>query len=63
MEFNFNSYDTSKQSILYCEIDKCKTVIKYKQAIEKIEQYCKANRYSGWVDVEGIIQICDEVNE
>ena len=40
-----------------------KQINKLATAIEKIEQYCKANRYSGWVDVEGIMQICDEVND
>ena len=40
MDFNFKSYDNSKQSISYCEVDKCKAVIKYKQAIEKIKEIC-----------------------
>lgn len=34
MEFNFNSYDNSKQAISYCEVDKCKAVIELKQQLE-----------------------------
>lgn len=37
-EFNFKSYDNSKQTISYCEVDKCDKVIKLKQAIEKIKE-------------------------
>ena len=37
MEFNFKSYDNSKQSISYCEVDKCKAVIKLKKCIEDIK--------------------------
>lgn len=33
----------------------------YKTAIQRIYSYCAQNRYSGWVDVEGIIDICNEV--
>ena len=32
--FNFKSYDTSKQSISYCEVDKCKAVIKLREQLE-----------------------------
>ena len=28
--------------------------------IEDIEKYCRQNRYSGWVDVEGIIDLISE---
>ena len=28
--------------------------------IEKIEKYCRQNRYSGWVDVEGIMDLISE---
>lgn len=37
MEFNFNSYDNSKQSILYCEVDKCKVVIDLKEQLEQLK--------------------------
>ena len=37
MEFNFNSYDNSKQSILYCEVDKCKIVIDLKEQLEQLK--------------------------
>lgn len=29
----------------------------YKQALDEIEKYCSQNRYSGWVDIEGILDI------
>ena len=38
MEFNFNSYDNSKQSIGYCEVDKCKVVIKLKKCLREIKE-------------------------
>ena len=38
MEFNFNSYDNSKQSISYCEVDKCKIVIKLKKCLQEIKE-------------------------
>ena len=38
MEFNFNSYDNSKQSISYCEVDKCKAVIKLKKCLQEIKE-------------------------
>ena len=41
MEFNFKSYDNSKQSISYCEVDKCKAVIKLKEQLDKKEQECE----------------------
>ena len=34
MEFNFNSYGNSKQSISYCEVDKCPAVIKLREQLE-----------------------------
>jgi FtsZ-binding cell division protein ZapB len=37
MEFNFNSYDTSKQSISYCEVDKCKAVINLKEQLDQLK--------------------------
>lgn len=36
-EFNFKSYDTSKQSISYCEVDKCKAVIDLKQQLDQLK--------------------------
>ena len=38
MEFIFNSYDNSKQSISYCEVDKCKIVIKLKKCLQEIKE-------------------------
>lgn len=32
--FNFKSYDNSKQSISYCEVDKCPAVIKLREQLE-----------------------------
>lgn len=32
--FNFKSYDNSKQTISYCEVDKCPAVIKLKEQLE-----------------------------
>ena len=36
--FNFNSFGNSKQTISYCEVDKCKAVIKLKQALKNIAE-------------------------
>ena len=41
MEFNFKSYDNSKQSISYCEVDKCKAVIKLKKCLQEIKEIAK----------------------
>lgn len=60
MEFNFNSYDTSRQLISYCEVDKCKAVIRYKQAIEKIKDFVE-NEMIPNGDTHIILQICNEV--
>lgn len=35
----------------------------YKQALKKIEEYCKNHKYTGWVDVEGIMDIINEVKK
>lgn len=43
MEFIFNSYDNSKQSISYCEVDKCKVVIKLKKCLTEIKEICNNN--------------------
>ena len=32
--FNFKSYDTIKQTISYCEVDKCPAVIKLREQLE-----------------------------
>ena len=32
--FNFKSYDNSKQTISYCEVDKCPAVIKLREQLE-----------------------------
>ena len=42
MEFNFNSYGNSKQSISYCEVDKCKAVIKLKKCLQEIKNEAKS---------------------
>ncbi len=34
MEFNFKSYGNSKQTISYCEVDKCPAVIKLREQLE-----------------------------
>lgn len=34
-----------------------KKLIEYKQALEEIEEYCRQNRHSGWIDIEGILDI------
>lgn len=46
MEFNFNSYDNSKQSISYCEVDKCEAVIKLKKCLQEIKEI--AEEQIGW---------------
>ena len=40
-EFNFNSYGNSKQSISYCEVDKCPAIIKLKEQLKRKEQECE----------------------
>ena len=45
MEFNFNSYDNSKQSISYCEVDKCKAVIKLKKCLQEIKEIAEKGCY------------------
>lgn len=37
-EFNFNSFGNSKQSISYCEVDKCEAVIKLKKCLQEIKE-------------------------
>ena len=44
MEFNFNSYDNSRQSISYCEVDKCKVVIKLKKCLQEIKEIILFNK-------------------
>ena len=36
-EFNFNSYTTNKQSISYCEVDKCKIVVKLQEQLNQLK--------------------------
>lgn len=43
MEFNFKSYDNSKQSISYCEVDKCPAVINLKAKNEELKKCYKNN--------------------
>lgn len=31
--------------------------------IDNIEKYCRHNRYSGWVDIDGIMDIISEVTD
>lgn len=45
-EFNFNSYDTSRQSISYCEVDKCKAVTKLKKCLQEIKEIAENNKHS-----------------
>lgn len=40
-EFNFNSYGNSKQTISYCEVDKCNAVVELKQQLKAKEQECE----------------------
>lgn len=30
---------------------------KYEQALDEIEEYLRQNKHSGWVDIEGILDI------
>ena len=32
----------------------------YRKALEEIEKYCGQNRYAGWVDIEGILDIINK---
>ena len=38
--FNFKSYDDSKQNILLCDIDECYICNKLKQTIAEIKEFC-----------------------
>ena len=51
MEFNFNSYDNSKQSISYCEVDKCKAVIKLKKCLQEIKEIAQYDTYTPHTDL------------
>ena len=51
MEFNFNSYDNSKQSISYCEVDKCKAVIKLKKCLQEIKEIAQYDVYTSRTDL------------
>lgn len=42
MEFNFNSYDNSKQAISYCEVDKCKAVVKLQEQLDQLKEQLEA---------------------
>lgn len=66
MKFNFNSYDTSRQSISYCEVDKCKAVIKLKKCLQEIKEiaydgYNNGQTSYATVQCEKIINIINEV--
>ena len=62
MEFNFKSYDNSKQSISYCEVDKCKAVIKLKKCLQEIKEIAKDESYIGFWD-EQISLIINKISE
>ena len=61
MEFNFKSYDNSRQSISYCEVDKCKAVIKLKKCIKDIKNEAESLKLInfGWDE----LNIKEEVYE
>lgn len=63
MEFNFNSYDNSKQAISYCETDKCKAVIKLKEQLDKKEQECKNNEIAYQIELDIYNQECLELQQ
>ena len=51
-EFIFKSYGNSKQSISYCEVDKCKAVVELKQQLDQL----KANN-------DALFKAIEEVNK
>ena len=61
MEFNFNSYGNSNQSISYCEVDKCKAVIKLKKCLQEIQNEAESLKLInfGWDE----LNIKEEVYE
>ena len=50
-----------------CEVTpncKLKQLKRAEQKLEKVKDYCRKNKVSGWVDVEGIVEIIEgEENE
>lgn len=42
--FNFKSYDTIKQTISYCEVDKCPAVIKLREQLEAYKMEAEEGR-------------------
>ena len=60
-EFIFKSYGNSKQSISYCEVDKCKAVIKLKKCLQEIKNEAKSLKLInfGWDE----LNIKEEVYE
>lgn len=70
MEFNFNSYGNSKQFISYCEIDKCKTVIKLKKCLKEVKDIAEAitngTHFSDDIEThlkEMVNKIIEKINE
>ena len=61
MEFNFNSYDNSKQSISYYEVHKCKAVNKLKKSLQEIKNEAESLKLInfGWDE----LNIKEEVYE
>ena len=43
-EFNFKYYDTSRQSISYCEVDKCKAVIELRNQLDQLKEELAISR-------------------
>jgi hypothetical protein len=51
-----------KSNVKLCKKQE-KQINKLATCIEKIKSYCIQNRYAGWVDTDGIIEIIKEVED
>lgn len=61
--FDFKSYDNSKQAISYCETDKCKAVVKLKEQLDKKEQECKNNEIAHKIELDIYNQECLDLQQ
>ena len=65
MNFNFKSFDNSKQNILLCDIDECYMIKKLKQTLTEIKEIAEKRNYLDYNEcLDDILQIISEaINE
>ena len=54
-------YDGKEKNLVVQAMELNEKYEKLKKALEEIEKYCGQNRYAGWVDIEGILNIINKV--